>query len=244
MRRTIAKRANLVLACSREAAQAFGAGPARILPYGVDLAPFTQPHPAMQPHPGLRERLGTPPGARVLGAFGRLTRQKNHTFLLDAFATALRSQPELYLLIAGEGELRSGLEAQILKLGLAGRARLLGLRDDVPALLAGVCNGFAMPSLHEGLPVALLEAQAAGLPCLVSSAISPEATVLGEQVERLALDEPWPERLAALAGKPRLEPALATERMRRAGFDVADAWPRLTALYDAAREARARAKAA
>lgn len=219
MRRTIAEHANLVLACSVEAARIFDAPDPRILPYGIDLQPFTQP------------AAGIPTGSAVLGAVGRLVRQKNHAFLLEAFAEALRLRPDLSLVIAGAGELAADLENQIRRLGLEGRVRLLGERRDAPALLRGLA-GFVMPSLHEGLPVALLEAQAAGLPCLISDAISAEATVLPEQVERLPLSASWAERLATLPSKPRLDPSLAAERLRRAGFDVRQSWPALTALYD------------
>lgn len=243
MRRATAQNANLVLACSREAARAFDSPDARILPYGIELSPFTRP--SVSPSAAeLRSRFGIPAAARVLAAVGRLTKQKNHAFLLAAFAQTLRLRCDLHLLIVGQGELASDLESQVERLQLRGRVHLLGLRDDVPALLAGVCNGFAMPSLHEGLPVALLEAQAAGLPCLISEAVSNEAVVIAEQVEKLALGGPWAARLAALAAKPRLDPAIAVARLVQGGFDVAQSWPRLTALYEAALGGRWSAQAA
>ena len=238
MRRSIARHANLVIACSRDAARALHAGDAAILHYGIELLPFTMPGA------GSRERIGIPSHAKVIGAAGRLTRQKNYLFLLEAFAQAVRLRPELYLAVAGEGELRGEIESRVRELNLEGRVRLLGLRDDVPALLTGVCDGFVMPSLHEGLPVALLEAQAAGLPCLVSDVVSDEAVVSARQVEKLALAGPWPERLAALPSRVRVEPDIAVERVRRAGFDAAHSWSRLCDCYDAALSAAWSARAA
>ncbi len=239
MRRLIADHANLTLACSSAAAKALGASGPAILPYGIDLSRFER-----RPEPKLRAELGLPEAAPTLLAAGRLIEQKNYPFLIDAFSRALELEPDLHLLIAGEGEQRGPLEASITERGLSGRVRLLGLRDDVPALLLGACDGFVMPSLYEGLPVALLEAQAAGLPCLISERITSEAVIVGEQVEKLSLGEPWPEQLAGLASKPRLEPRAAVERLREAGLDAAGSWRAVTALYESTRSASWSAQAA
>ena len=237
MRRMIAEHANLGLACSREAAGMLGCAHTRLLPYGIDLAPFEAPLE------GLKSRFGIPAEAPVVGAVGRLTRQKNHAFLLEAF-TASRLE-DLHLVIAGDGELRGELEQRADALGVRDRVHLLGLRGDVPALLLGLCDSFAIPSMYEGLPVALLEAQAAGLPCLVSANVSPEAVVLPGQVERLPLDTAaWAEGLGKLAQRPRVEPSAAVARLREAGFDAADSWPRLTALYETALAGAGKAQAA
>ena len=230
MRRSIARSANLVVACSREAARAFGAAGERaeILPYGIDLRPFRNPANVS------RAEFGFPAETRILAAVGRLHPQKNYEFLLDAFSLASMARPELRLVVAGEGDLRPRLEARIAEPDLAGKVRLLGARSDIPALLAGAADAFVMPSLHEGLPLALLEAQAAGLPCLLSNEISREAVVIGAQVERLGLDEDWPAALADLADRSRFEAREAVRRMRAAGFDAADSWARVETLYDEA----------
>lgn len=110
-----------------------------------------------------RAELGVPEGAVWLLAVGELSRRKDHE-------TAIRAVAQLenvYLTIAGEGELRSRLERLIDELGVSGRVRLLGFRRDVPEL-CGACDGFVFPSRQEGLPVALIEAMAAGLPCVAS----------------------------------------------------------------------------
>jgi glycosyltransferase involved in cell wall biosynthesis len=237
MRRLIDKQANLVVACSPEAAGAFDCRRIKILPYGIDLRPFETDVRSF------KARLGIPESARVIGAAGRLVEQKNYRFLLDAFAAA--SGPELHLVIAGDGILRSEIERGIAQRGLSRRVHLLGLRDDVQALMLGLFDAFAMPSLHEGLPVALLEAQAAGLPCLVSSAVSPHAVVLPRLVERLPLQaSAWPAKLGEAARRARVKPAQACAQMRMAGFDAVESWARLAALYDAALEPAEKAQAA
>ncbi|MEZ5365124.1 MAG: glycosyltransferase [Bryobacterales bacterium] len=237
MRRAIASHANLVLACSTEAAKAFGTPSTAVLPYGVDLGRFVLP--------GLvsKSDLGVPAEAHLALAAGRLCKQKNHTLLLDA----LRECPDkgLHLAIAGEGELRSRLESEIAARGLGERVHLLGLRNDVPALLCGAADAYVMPSLHEGLPVALLEAQAAGLPCLVSSSISTEAMACAEQVETLPLDARlWGQKMALAVRRRRLDRAAAAQRLRMAGLDNHGAWVRMTALYEAALHTGQRAHAA
>ena len=237
MRRLIAGQANLKLACSPEAASAFGCRGVQVLPYGIDLRPFGRSAAS------LKAQLGIPESAPVVGAVGRLVKQKNHLFLLDAFAAA--PDRELHLAIAGDGPLRADIESAVAERGISSRVHLLGLRGDVPAVLLGLFDAFAMPSLHEGLPVALLEAQAAGLPCLVSDAVSPHATLLPGLVERLPLQaSAWSAKLGEASRRPRLAPAMACAQMRAAGCDVAASWTRLTALYDAALDKPARAQAA
>jgi glycosyltransferase involved in cell wall biosynthesis len=238
MRRLIARHANLTLACSAAAASAFDCQ-AQILPYGIDLQRFGARVS------GLKSRFGIPESARVFGAVGRLTAQKNYGFLLEAFAAALNRAAHIHLLIVGGGELRDDLDRRIAALGIGARVHTLGLRDDVPELMTGLCDAFVMPSLYEGLPVALLEAQAAGLPCLISDTISPEALVLPERVTPLPLEtQRWTDALASPSPLPRLAAPSAVERLRAAGFDAAQSWSRLTALYDEALSAQREARAA
>ncbi|MFH2052576.1 MAG: glycosyltransferase [bacterium] len=110
----------------------------------------------------LREGLGVPRDAILVAAVGRLAPQKNFATLLTALARLRAAQVDVRCVIAGEGELRDDLEAQVGRLGLAGVARLAGNLDRVDDLL-GAADIFCMPSLWEGLPMALLEAMSHGL---------------------------------------------------------------------------------
>jgi len=231
MRALIAVAATRVVGCTRRAAEAIGGTreQIRVLPYGVDLAAAAN---------GSREErlaeLGLPADARVWGHLGRLTRQKNQRFLLEVFVAAYHRDPRLYLLIAGDGELRGPLEAYARGLGVADRVRFLGLRDDARSLLASVFDVLLMPSFHEGLPVSLLEAQAAGLPCLISDRVNPETVVLHESVQALALGAgftAWADAGLKLLEKPRIDPVVAAQSLRRAGFDAAESWDRLSTVY-------------
>ena len=117
---------------------------------------------------------------------GRLGNQKNQTFLLKAYAGVSRTNPASVLLIVGEGALRQQLEQEAADLKLTDRVRFLGNRTDIPQLLCAA-DLFLLPSLYEGLPYTLVEAQNAGLPCIVSDTVS-EQCALTDLVQRIPLD--------------------------------------------------------
>jgi len=124
----------------------------------------------------VRGELGLAEHDRVLVSIGRLTQQKGQIYLLEAVAILVRSYPNLKVLILGEGELRSELQAQCRRLGLRSRISFLGNREDVPQILA-VAELFVLPSLYEGTSIALLEAMAAGKP-IVATDIPPNRRLL------------------------------------------------------------------
>lgn len=166
----------------------------------------------------VREALGVE-GKTVIGHVGRFFAPKNHDKLLEVFAVYHRRHPDSVLWMVGEGELQPAMEKKAEALGLGDSARFLGLRDDVDALMQGM-DLFLMPSLHEGLPVVGIEAQAAGLPLVVSSAVTEEMDVTGH-VRFVALDEP------AEAWATVMEESLTSYRradttaaIRQAGYDV------------------------
>lgn len=115
----------------------------------------------------VRRELGIAPQALVVGTVGRLVELKNQRLLLDAVAHLAASHPDLVVVLAGDGPLRSGLEASAGQLGIADRVVFTGARKDVPRLL-NAFDVFALPSRTEGLSIALLEACAAGLPLLAT----------------------------------------------------------------------------
>lgn len=232
MRSAIGRFANLRLACSSAAALVWDAE-TEVFPYGLDL---TAPAP---PASDPRAEFGLTPDHIVLGHVGRMHPQKNQLFLLDSFREALRLEPRLRLLLVGEGDLAGALRERIRQLDMEDSVILAGRRGDVPQLMASVFDAFVMPSLYEGLPVALLEAQAAGLPCLVSDLISSETFAISELIRPLSLQQSWPDALAELVGKtPRIPSEQAARRLRAQGFAIDESWQRLTALYDRTLERR------
>jgi glycosyltransferase involved in cell wall biosynthesis len=124
---------------------------------------------------------------RLLVAVGNLYSVKGHRYLIEAMGMLRGRYPRLHLAICGRGELGDALSALAREKGLAGRVHLLGLRSDVAAILSGA-DTFVLPSLSEGLPLALLEAMFARRP-IVASAVGEVSAVL-EQGEAGLLVEP------------------------------------------------------
>lgn len=157
-----------------------------------------------------RASLQTPPAAVVALALGRFHLNKAFDVLLDAVAVT----PNLYLWIGGDGELRGELEAQITRLGLAPRVRLLGWRDDVAALFAA-CDIAVCPSRHEPLGNVVLEAWAHGRPIVAAESAGPASLITSGQTGLLVpIDEPA--ALAAALQRLMGDAALRT-RLAEAG---------------------------
>jgi glycosyltransferase involved in cell wall biosynthesis len=115
----------------------------------------------------LRQELRLSPGDRLVVAVGNLYPVKGHAHAIDALARLAEPHPSVHLAISGRGELEGALLARAREHGLEHRVHLLGLRSDVPAVLAAA-DLFVLPSLSEGLPLALLEAMFAGCPIVAT----------------------------------------------------------------------------
>jgi glycosyltransferase involved in cell wall biosynthesis len=128
---------------------------------GVDV----ERYPASR-DPRLRGRLGLDDNAKVVIVVAKLMRQKGHAVLLEALSAGA-FDPGMQVLFVGDGPEREALVAETARLGLDHTVHFLGDRPDVPALLA-IADLFVLPSLWEGLPMALLEAMASGLPVVAT----------------------------------------------------------------------------
>ena len=163
------------------------AGRIEHVPNGVDTDRF-------RPDPEARRRVRDEWGGGAFWwlAVGRFEEQKDYPTLLRAFARVRAEHPEARLAIAGEGSLRSETEALAARLGVAPAVRFLGLRTDVPALMAAA-DAYVMSSAWEGLPLVLLEAAASGLPVVTTEA-GGNAEVVGSR--RFVVPTRSPEALA------------------------------------------------
>ena len=149
--------------------QVFGpslSGKITVIPNGVNTARYGGP----VNRDGLRAALGLPPQSFLLAMVGTLKKVKGHTYTIQAVTNLAPLFPNLHVLFIGDGELRAELETQVTAAGLENRILFLGNRQDIPDLLSA-CDIFVLPSLWEGLSMALLEAMATGLP-IVASAVS------------------------------------------------------------------------
>lgn len=149
---------------------------------GIDLSRFDIP----VDRNSLRRAIGIPGNAYVIGHVGRFVASKNHAFLVEIAREAVRMEPRSFFLLVGDGPLRAAIEENVRSSGLARHFMFLGVRSDVPALMKGAMDILAFPSLFEGLPVTLLEAQAAGLKCVISDVVSREADLVPGLIDREA----------------------------------------------------------
>ncbi|MDO5328812.1 MAG: glycosyltransferase [Coriobacteriia bacterium] len=109
----------------------------------------------------------------VMGHMGRFSPEKNHDYLIDIFYECYKKNNHYKLLLIGDGELRNTIETKVKKLGISNRVIFTGVVNNVPDLLQRI-DLFVFPSFFEGLSVAAIEAQAAGLPCFLSKTITEE----------------------------------------------------------------------
>ncbi len=155
----------------------------RILSCGIDLTPFDE----WVDRVAIRAELGIGADDFVIGHIGRFDLQKNHRFLLKIFAEFVNQKPNARLLLVGRGALESQIQAQAIELGLSDRIVFAGVRADIPRLMLGAMDVFLFPSLCEGLGLVLIEAQAAGLPCIFSDLIPPEVDLVPRLMARVSL---------------------------------------------------------
>lgn len=166
----------------------------------------------------IRHALGLAESTFLVGTVGRLSEEKNHRFLLEVFCAIRKRRPDSVLLLVGTGPLEDRLRSQARTLGLGESVRFYGPSPDVAPLLWAM-DLFVFPSHSEGLGIAGVEAQAAGLPVLCSEGIPPEAVVT-EQVTRLPLSV-GPEAWAEAALKARAEERChAADTVEAAGFSI------------------------
>ena len=137
-----------------------------VIPNGRDLATF-QPGDG-QRRQQIRQQLGLPGQATVLGVVGRLEEQKGHSFLLEAFAQIIGEFPGTSLMLVGDGSLRAALEAQVARLHLAAAVVFTGFQRDVPSYIEAM-DIVVLPSLHEGLPLQAIEASAMARPVIATA---------------------------------------------------------------------------
>lgn len=193
MRKLILKNATHFFACGKEAGEAlYGkkmTNKFKVIKNGIDLEKFSNIAKSKEE---CRIELGLPVDAYIIGNIARFSTQKNHKKLIEIFNYILKKEKNAYLIMVGSGKLQDDVKRMVYELGIEKRVKFLGIRKDIPEILKAL-DLFLLPSLYEGLPVVLIEAQASNIRCLVSDSVSVEVK-LTNNIEFIPLDsklEEW-----------------------------------------------------
>ena len=162
------------VACSDAAGEwLFGKGKYLVLPNAIDIDKFKY---NQQVRELIRKEFDINEDDFLVGHVGKFVGAKNHDFLIKVFSAYHSNYPHSKLMLVGDGILRPKIEKWVAESECADAIILAGLRSDIPALLQAF-DVFVFPSIYEGLPLSVLEAQASGLPCIISSNIDSEVSV-------------------------------------------------------------------
>ena len=190
-----------------------GLAPVRLIYNGVDLTRYD--HQA--PNSELRDTFGVEPGSKVVGVVARLEPEKGHQTLIDAWPHVLRSVPDAYLMVVGEGSMRDALEMRAGANRVAHRVVFTGRRDDIPAVTASF-DVAVLPSHREAQGLSILEAMALSRP-VVASDVGGIPEMIEDGVTGVLVEHDRPEALAEAIVRLLTNDAYA-EKIAKAGHDL------------------------
>jgi glycosyltransferase involved in cell wall biosynthesis len=181
----------------------------------------------------LQHSYGVPTDCLLIGNVGRLERQKNQSFLIRIAAELKKHTRNFRILLIGSGSCERELKSLANSLGVEQEVLFLGFREDRNRWYSAM-DIFLLPSLYEGLPVTLIEAQAAGLPALVADTITAEAK-LSSAVSYMPISTPdapeqWAARILQLHGSPQHRLS-GVALVKQAGFDISTTLTQLYSIY-------------
>lgn len=217
---------------------------ASVLHCGFEIGRFNAPRECDRVR--LLEEFGWPADTKLVLFAGRLDRalqpnhpqnHKNSWLALNIAKAAVERDASVRLLMAGEGPSRSALMQAVGHWGMTDRMRLVGIRKDMPALMRAA-DVLLFPSAQEGLGMVAVEAQAAGLPVLASTAVPSEAIVVPSAYHALSLEKPvgeWADRLIDILVRPRPDRGACRIALEASDFSIARSAARLKILYQGGR---------
>ncbi len=227
--------ADYYLACSREAGvDRFGnsvvtSNRFSVLNNGIDVKRYKF---SSKSRFSMRRDLGIAPEQKAICHIGRFSDEKNHEFLLKAFAKCGGGEFDGRLFLIGRGPLRNNMEQLAAELNIRDKVVFLGVRSDIPDLLMAM-DLFVFPSKWEGLGIAAIEAQASGLPCILSPAL-PDMAVCSPfayKMDSLNSTAAWAERMVDEPIRADSDRIDGVNYVGESGFDITCAAGFLTALY-------------
>jgi glycosyltransferase EpsF len=222
---------NIRLACNQQAGRYyFGVRPFTVIANAIDLKEFDQ---EKSDSDLVRRQLGLTNYKMVLGHVGRFTVEKNHVFLLAILRDLRASGINAGLVLVGDGPLQADVMSRVQSMGVGQHVRFLGVRTDIPQLM-GAFDALLLPSLSEGQPTVVVEAQASGLPCMISDGITREIDMGLKLVHYGPLSDSaiWAQRLPVLCRTPRLDPQEILAGITRSRFNIHHNVAALTAIYE------------
>ena len=182
------------VACSDAAGEwLFGKNNYIVLPNAIDIDKFKYNPQARK---SIRDELRISESGFVVGHIGKFMDAKNHEFLIKVFSNYHSKHPESRLVLVGDGEWRPKIERWVSESGCSDAIILAGLRSDIPSIVQAF-DVFVFPSVYEGLPLTVLEAQSSGLPCIISSNVTSTVNIGLDVVMKDLTDgiESWSEAI-------------------------------------------------
>lgn len=226
-KKRINKFADVCLACSEPAGKfIFGDSDYKIVNNGIDTHRFAYSDVKRKK---IRQEFSIEDRFTVCHV-GMFAPVKNHTFLIDCFNEVLKKRPDSVLILVGEGAQKDFVEKKVEELGIADKVIFTGRRYDTEAIMSA-SDVFVLPSLFEGLPIVLVEAQSEGLPCIVSDVVTKEAKLCNE-MQFLSLNESaeeWANKILSIDKVP--DRNTASKVVADSGFDMMQTVEQIENLY-------------
>ena len=168
----------------------------------------------------IRQQLDIKPETFVIGHVGRFSLPKNHKRIIEIFDEIHKQSDNTLLLLVGDGELKASVENMVCSLGISDKVIFVGVRSDVYNILQ-VVDLFIFPSIYEGLCIAPIEAQASGIPCVLSDVISKEVqlTDLVKFVRLNDSNETWVKTITSLINK-KIDRGNYNHMIIQSGYDI------------------------
>lgn len=219
-----------LIACSSEAAKWLffrNSSKSIILKNGIEFNKFKF---SQKKRIKARKKLNIDNDALVVGHVGRFSTPKNHKFLIEIFNEINKTHQNILLILVGHGPLLPEIKNKVLEYDLTDKVKFLGVRSDIDDLL-NAFDLFMFPSLYEGLPVTVVEAQASGLPCFISDSISKEVDLGLNKVEFISLSNKsdWIEKVNKY--NRNISREFSSNILNKVGYDIEQTTQQLQKFY-------------
>lgn len=223
----IPKYATQLFACGERAGNwMFGGADFEVVHNAVDTENYIC---SQEKYQKSREQFGVK-NEILIGHVGSFSPAKNHSFIIDIFNEVIDKQTNAKLILVGDGDRRPAIEEKVKSLGLEDKIIFTGIRTDVNEIMQAM-DVFLFPSLYEGLPVTLVEAQAVGLPILMSDQISEESVITQDLITIKSLSDSadaWADKLIEIAGQKKESHIW---EVRESGYDIQNEAKKLQEFY-------------